>query len=432
MEREFPAAICPIPPARPAPVRRHASEDQGMPNLIGRLSVLLKHEAAGGVLLMLAAVSALALDNSPLAFLYDALLTTPVSVQVGGLVLEKPLLLWINDGLMALFFLLVGLEIKRELIEGNLSSWRQAVLPALAAFGGMGAPALIYAALNAGDSAAMQGWAIPAATDIAFAIGVLALLGSRVPPGLKVFLLALAVMDDVGAVLIIAVFYTAELSQSSLALAGAAAAVLLVLNLSGVTRLLIYGLVGAVMWVAMLKSGVHATLVGVIVALFIPLRTNDDAATPPLIRVEHGLYGFVVLFVMPLFAFANAGLPLATLSLADLLSPIPLGIAAGLFFGNQIGVFGLSWAGVKLGLCRLPEGVTWVHIYGAGALAGIGFTMSLFIGMLAFDDPAQQALVRLGVLSGSLASGLLGYTVLRWIAPAGEEVRSQKPHPVQS
>ena len=397
-----------------------------MPRPICRLSALLDHEAAGGVLLMLAAAMALALDNSPLAHLYDALLTVPVVVQVGALLLEKPLLLWVNDGLMALFFLLVGLEIKRELLDGSLSSWRQAVLPALAAFGGMAAPALIYAAFNANDPVALRGWAIPAATDIAFAVGILALLGSRVPVGLKVFLLALAVIDDLGAILIIAVFYTADLSLISLAIAGAAAAALLALNLSGVTRLLLYILVGLIMWVAVLKSGVHATLAGVIVALFIPLRTDDASITPPLVRAEHGLHGFVGLFVMPVFAFANAGVHLGSLSFGDILSPVPLGIAAGLFFGNQIGIFGLTWTGVRLGICRLPEGVTWLHVYGASALAGIGFTMSLFIGTLAFEEPAQQAAVRIGVLSGSLLSGIVGYSVLRWLARGGNPAVRQE------
>ena len=390
-----------------------------MSSFPGRLSTLLHHEAAGGVLLMLAAALALVLDNSPLAPLYDALLTIPVVVQVGALTLAKPLLLWINDGLMALFFLLVGLEIKRELLTGNLSSWRQAVLPALAALGGMAAPALIYTAINAGDPAALRGWAIPAATDIAFAIGILALLGSRVPAGLKIFLLTLAVIDDLGAIVIIALFYTADLSLVSLAIAAAAAMVLLVLNRVGVVRLLPYILVGLVMWVAVLKSGVHATLAGVVVALFIPLRMEgaDRAGeTPPLVRAERSLHGFVALVVMPVFAFANAGVYLGGLSFGDFLAPMPLGIAAGLFLGNQIGVFGLTWAGVRLGLCRLPEGVTWLHVYGAAALAGIGFTMSLFIGALAFEEPAEQAAVRLGVLSGSLLSGLVGYATLRWLA----------------
>jgi len=399
-----------------------------MPNPFSCLSALLKHEAAGGVLLMLAAAAALALDNSPLAPLYDALLTIPVVVQVGALALEKPLLLWINDGLMALFFLLVGLEIKRELLEGNLSSWRQAALPALAAVGGMAVPALIYAALNADDAVALRGWAIPAATDIAFAVGILALLGSRVPAGLKVFLLALAVIDDLGAIVIIAVFYTADLSLFSLAIAGVSAAALLTLNLAGATRLLPYILIGLVMWVAVLKSGVHATLAGVVIALFVPLRTKDAVSDPPpLVRAEHGLHGFVALFVMPVFAFANAGMHLGGLSFGDFLSPIPLGIAAGLLVGKQLGIFGLTWAGVRLGLCRLPEGVTWLHVYGASALAGIGFTMSLFIGALAFDDPAHQAAVRLGVLSGSLLSGVVGYATLHWFAGAGRAVPPQQP-----
>ena len=389
-----------------------------MPEALSRISSLLRHEAAGGVLLMRAAAAALALDNSPLAHLYDALLTVPVAVQVGVLALEKPLLLWINDGLMALFFLLVGLEIKRELLDGSLSSWRQAALPALAAAGGMAVPALIYAAINADDPAALRGWAIPAATDIAFAVGILALLGSRVPAALKAFLLTLAVIDDLGAILIIAVFYTADLSLTSLAIAGAATAVLLALNLAGATRLLPYIVVVLVMWVAVLKSGVHATLAGVIVALFVPLRTGDASATPPLVRAEHGLAGFVALFVMPVFAFANAGVHLGGLSPGDFLSTVPLGIAAGLFAGNQIGIFGLTWAGVRLGLCRLPEGVTWLHVYGAAALAGVGFTMSLFIGALAFEDPTRQAAMRLGVLSGSLLSGIVGYATLRWLAGA--------------
>ena len=389
-----------------------------MSTLSRRLSSLLKHEAAGGVLLLLAAVAALAFYNSPLAFLYDALLTVPVAVQVGTLEIHKPLLLWINDGLMAVFFFLVALEIKRELLEGNLSSWRQAVLPVLAAAGGMLVPAIIYVALNLGNPQALRGWAIPAATDIAFAVGVLALLGSRVPPGLKVFLLALAVIDDLGAIIIIALFYSAELSVASLGVAGAATLALLVLNFTGVTRLLPYVLVGIVMWVAVLKSGVHATLAGVVIGLTVPLRTRDAAETPPLVRAEHALYGFVTLFIMPVFAFANAGVSLGELSLSDLFSPLTLGIAGGLFVGKQVGVFGFAWAGVRLGLCRLPQGVSWWHVYGAAALAGIGFTMSLFIGTLAFDEPALQSSARLGVLSGSLLSGIVGYVILRTLTRA--------------
>lgn len=386
-----------------------------MSDLASRLSELLKHEAASGVLLMLAAAAALALDNSPLSHIYDALLLLPISVQVGALLIEKPMLLWINDGLMAVFFFVVGLEIKRELMEGNLSSWRQAVLPVMAACGGMLLPALIYIGLNADDPANLRGWAIPAATDIAFAVGVLALLGSRVPPALKIFLLALAIIDDLGAILIIAVFYTAKLSLASLAIAAIAVVVLAAMNIAGVKRLLPYGVVGVVMWVAVLKSGVHATLAGVAIAFLIPLRTEDASETPPLIRAEHALYGFVAFFVMPVFAFANAGVQLGGLSLADLISPLPLGIAMGLFLGKQIGVFGFTWISVRLGLCQLPDGVSWRQVYGAAALAGIGFTMSLFIGTLAFEDPERQAMVRLGVLSGSLLSGLVGYVTLRWL-----------------
>ncbi len=398
-----------------------------MISLIERLTGLLKHEAAGGVLLLLAAALALVLDNSPLAHLYDRLLTIPVVVQVGQLVLEKPLLLWINDGLMALFFLLVGLEIKRELMQGNLSSWQQATLPVVAAIGGMLVPALIYIALNGGDPVATRGWAIPAATDIAFAVGILALLGSRVPVGLKVFLLALAVIDDLGVILIIAVFYTSELSLHSLAIAGAAAAVLLALNLGGVSRLLPYILAGIVMWVAVLKSGVHATLAGVVIALFIPLRTGKSDHASPLLRAEHALHGYVMLLVMPLFAFANAGVHLGGLSVGDFLSPIPLGIAAGLFAGKQLGIFGLAFLAVRLGLCQLPAGVRLLHLYGAAALAGIGFTMSLFIGTLAFEGPDNQAAVRIGVLVGSLLSGMVGYAILRWfaVAPRGTAAGGQ-------
>ncbi len=391
-----------------------------MPTAGRRLFELLHHEAAGGVLLMLAAVAALILDNSPLDWLYDAMLETPVVIQVGTLAIDKPLLLWINDGLMAMFFFLLGLEIKRELLEGRLSSWRQAALPALAAVGGMAVPAMIYIGFNAGDPVALRGWAIPSATDIAFAIGVLILLGAHAPPALKVFLLALAIIDDLGAIVIIALFYTSDLSLSSLSIAGVGAAVLLTFNLLGVNRLWPYLMIGAVMWVAVLKSGVHATLAGVIVALIIPLRApgnepGDDTVSP-LKRAEHALHDFVALVVMPTFAFANAGVHLGGLSLADLMAPIPLGIALGLFVGKQIGVFGFAWAGVRLGLCRLPDGVTWPQIYGASLLAGIGFTMSLFIGTLAFIDPEHAAAVRLGVLSGSLLSGLLGYALLRRVS----------------
>ena len=372
-----------------------------------------EHQAAGGIILMVAAALALVLDNSPLAYFYDQLLSTPVVVQVGALLIDKPLLLWINDGLMAIFFFLVGLEIKREFVEGRLSNRRQAGLPVFAAVGGMVVPALIYVALNANDPTAIGGWAIPAATDIAFALGVLALLGPRVPVALKVFLLALAIIDDLGAIIIIAVFYTSNLAPSVLAVAAAGVAILAFLNFRGVTRLSPYLVVGLVVWVCVLKSGVHATLAGVVIALFIPLRAENEDGHSPLKHTEHGLAPWVAFGVMPIFAFANAGVALHGLSLADLMAGIPLGIAAGLFIGKQVGIMGFVWIGVKLGLARLPDGVTWLQVYGASLLAGIGFTMSLFIGTLAFSDPEHAAAVRIGVLTGSVLSALVGYAVLR-------------------
>ncbi len=380
-----------------------------------------EHEASGGVILMLAASLALVVYNSPLTGLYEAFLATPVVIQIGALSLDKPLLLWINDGLMAIFFFLVGLEIKREVLEGRLSSLQRAALPVFAAIGGMAVPAMIFVAINANDPAALHGWAIPAATDIAFALGVLALLGPRVPIALKVFLLALAIIDDLGAIVIIALFYTSHLSLPVLVIAALGCAILGYLNARGITKVAPYILVGVVVWVCVLKSGVHATLAGVIVALFIPTRSDvssreeyrDEEHASPLKRLEHSLSPWVAFGVMPLFAFANAGVSLQGLSLADLFAGIPLGVAAGLFIGKQIGIFGATWAAVKLGIARMPEGVTWPQIYGVSVIAGIGFTMSLFIGTLAYTDPSHAAGVRIGVLAGSLASALLGIAVLR-------------------
>ena len=378
-----------------------------------------EHEAAGGIVLMAAAAFALVLDNSPLDWLYDMLLSTPVAVQIGALEIDKPLLLWINDGLMAIFFFLVGLEIKREIIEGRLSSLRYAMLPVLAAVGGMVVPALIYVALNHGDPEALKGWAIPAATDIAFALGVLALLGSRVPVALKVFLLTLAIIDDLGAIIIIAFFYTSQLSLSVLAIAAVGVAVLAFLNFRGVRRTSPYLVTGLIIWVCVLKSGVHATLAGVVIALFIPISGGKDGDESPLKQIEHGLAPWVAFGVMPIFAFANAGVALYGLSLSDVFGSIPLGIAAGLFIGKQIGIMAFVWAGVKLGASRLPDGVSWLQIYGVSALAGIGFTMSLFIGTLAFSAPEHAAAVRIGVLTGSIASAVLGYLVLRYSLSRG-------------
>lgn len=370
------------------------------------------HEAAGGLLLVVAALVALLASNSPLAWLYDGFLHTPVGIRVGDLALDKSLLHWINDGLMAIFFFLVGLEIKRELLQGELSTFGQAVLPAVAAVGGMVAPAVIYVAINTGDPVALRGWAIPTATDIAFAVGVLALLGPRIPSSLKIFLLALAIIDDLGAIIIIALFYTDNLSLVSLTLACAGLAVLAVLNTRGVTRLAPYLLTGIFIWVCVLKSGVHATLAGVAVALAIPLTNKADGEPSLLEQLEESLHPWVAFAVLPLFAFANAGVSLQGLSLENLLEPIPLGIAAGLFAGKAIGIFGATWIAVMGGLAGKPDGATWLQILGVALLGGIGFTMSLFIGMLAFPNPAEAASLRLGVLTGSLLSAVAGYLIL--------------------
>lgn len=388
--------------------------------LIRTLREFLALESAGGILLALAAAAALALANSPLAFLYDAFLDTPVEVRVASLQIAKPLLLWINDGLMAVFFFLVGLEIKREVLEGELSDRRQIVLPAVAAICGMAAPALIYAMINAGDPIAQAGWAIPAATDIAFALGVLSLLGSRVPAGLKVFLLTVAILDDLGAIVIIALFYSDNLAPASFGIAGAALLALLALNRSGVVRVAPYLFVGMIMWVAVLKSGVHATLAGVALAFFIPLRTGGTEPQSPLRRLEQNLHPLVAFAILPLFAFANSGVSLQGVTVAALLEPVPLGIAAGLLVGKTIGVFLACWVTVQLGFARLPGGANWMSTLGVSVLCGIGFTMSLFIAGLAFNEAGSEYIVqtRLGILGGSLAAALLGFALLRASLPA--------------
>ncbi len=383
----------------------------------------LQHQAAGGIILLAAAVAALIASNSPLNWLYDLFLSVPVGVRAGALEIQKPLLLWINDGLMAIFFFLVGLEIKRELVRGELSTFGQAALPAIAAVGGMIVPALIYTAVNWGDPVALRGWAIPAATDIAFAVGVLAVLGSKVPASLKIFLLALAILDDLGAIIIIALFYTENLSWISLAIAAAGSVVLWLLNARNVTRLAPYVLTGLVIWVCVLKSGVHATLAGVIVAIAIPLTPKAPGEPSLLEELEHSLHPWVAFAVLPLFAFANAGVSLQGFSSGDLLQPIPFGIAAGLFVGKTVGIFVATWLAIAAGLGAKPAGATWVQVAGVGMLGGIGFTMSLFIGMLAFPDPAQAAPLRLGVLAGSLVSAVAGYLVLR--AAASREVSAR-------
>ena len=379
------------------------------------VSDFLQKESAGGIILMFAAVAAVFAANSALEPYYRLLLSTPVEIRVGNLEVAKPLLLWINDGLMAVFFFLVGLELKRELIEGELSDRRNIILPGIGAIGGMLFPALIYVAFNAQDPVALKGWAIPAATDIAFALGILALLGSRIPISIKVFLTSLAIFDDVGAILIIAIFYTANISFEALGVVAVCLPILLLFNRRGITAHSPYLLVGLIMWVATLKSGVHATLAGVLLAMFIPMRSKEDPERSPLKTLEHDLHNIVAFFVLPVFAFANAGLTLKSITMEQVLHGVPMGIAAGLFFGKQIGIFGLCWLTVKLRLAKLPTGMNWAGLYGTAALAGVGFTMSLFIGSLAFEETGVDLLFdeRLGIILGSLASGLVGYTVLR-------------------
>ena len=372
----------------------------------------INHEATAGLILVLAAAFALIVTNVGYAESYDHFLELPVSIQIGGIGLDKTLVHWINDGLMAIFFFLVGLEIKREVLQGNLSSREQITLPAVAALGGMLAPALIYVFFNRGNPETLQGWAIPAATDIAFALGALALAGSRVPLSLKVFLLTLATLDDLGAIVIIAIFYTSNLSLVGLGLAGIAFALLVVLNRLRIDRTVPYIFLGFAMWVFVLKSGVHATLAGVALAMTIPLLRRDGSNF--IHALEEGLHPYVKFLILPLFAFANAGIPLAGLSMDSLAAPLPLGIAMGLIAGKPLGIGLAVFACVSLGLAKLPERATWLHMIGVGCLAGIGFTMSLFIGTLAFNSPAQIDAVRLGVIAGSVASTLLGLAIL-WL-----------------
>ncbi|MEE4076116.1 Na+/H+ antiporter NhaA [Pseudomonas viridiflava] len=369
-------------------------------------------EAAGGLLLIAAAALALIINNSPLSWLYNAFLETPVEARIGALHIAKPLLLWINDGLMALFFLVIGLEVKREVLEGHLSKPSQIVLPGAAAIGGMVVPALIYVALNTGNAEALNGWAIPMATDIAFALGVLALLGKRVPVSLKLFLMTLAIIDDLGAIIVIALVYSGELSQLSLILAAVSIIALIAMNRSGVSRLAPYLLVGLVLWVCVLKSGVHATLAGVVLAFCIPLRTSSKAS--PLLTLEHGLHPWVAYGILPLFAFANAGVSLAGVTMDSFTHSVPLGIAAGLLLGKTLGVFGLTWLAVKTRMASLPREANWGHVLGVSILCGIGFTMSLFVGSLAFE-PGVSAYAgedRMGILTGSILSAIIGYGVM--------------------
>ncbi|ADP10079.1 pH-dependent sodium/proton antiporter [Erwinia sp. Ejp617] len=378
------------------------------------LKKLLKNDATGGVILILAAAIAMFLaNNDSTRHAYQALLALPVQLRFGALDINKDLLLWINDALMALFFLMIGLEVKRELMMGSLKGRERAMFPLIAALGGMLAPGLIYATFNHHDAQAINGWAIPTATDIAFALGILALLGSRVPVALKMFLMALAVIDDLGAIVIIAFFYTSDLSLLSLVVAAASIGVLAVLNLCGVRKTSVYLAVGMVLWVAVLKSGVHATLAGVIVGLFIPLEKHEGHS--PAIELAHGLHPWVSWLILPLFAFANAGVSLSGVSLDGLFSAVPLGIMLGLFIGKPLGITLICWLSVKLNIAALPENTRMVDIAAVGVLCGIGFTMSIFIASLAFDGAHEElvTLAKLGILGGSVISALVGYTLLR-------------------
>lgn len=376
-------------------------------------------DVQGGLLLIMAAALAMIFANSTLAPVYQSFLSVTGQVRLGDLNVEKPLLLWVNDGLMALFFLAVGLEIKKEFLQGHLSDPRQVILPGLCALGGILVPALFYLAFNHDDPVFRNGWAIPSATDIAFALGVLALLSSRLPPALKVFVMTLAVLDDLGAVVIIALFYTSDLSTRAMALATIFALGLVILNRSRVRTLLPYGIIGLALWTSVLKSGVHATLAGIVIAMAIPLDRQHPDEESPAEHVMHALHPWIVYAIVPLFAFANAGVALGGLSHDDILHPVPVGIALGLFLGKQIGIFSFAWVLVKSGVAHLPERTSWLQMYGASVVCGIGFTMSLFISSLAFGDHAAQLQLvdRLGILAGSLLSAVLGYLILHHASP---------------
>jgi len=381
----------------------------------------LKLESAGGFILIFAAFLAIVAANTPAYPYYQLLLDVPVEIHIGALIIAKPLVLWINDGLMATFFFLVGLEVKREVLQGELSQLSQAALPFAGAVGGVVVPVAIYVVINQGDALAMSGWAIPAATDIAFALALLAMLGSRVPAAMKLFLVSVAIFDDIAAVVIIAVFYATELSVIALWSSAICLVVLAIMNRRGVSSVSPYLVIGVVMWVAVLKSGVHATLAGMALAAFIPMTSSEDPQRSPLRELEGDLHHAVAFFILPLFAFVNAGVSLENVGLDHLLHPVPLGIALGLFLGKQFGVFAFCWAAVKLGLSQLPPAVTWGRLYGASILCGVGFTMSMFIGSLAFESGGgnQQLLFddRLGIIVGSLLSAIAGYVVLHLTLP---------------
>lgn len=382
--------------------------------MIRGIKRFLQLEEAGGLLLIAAAAIALLLSNSPLQGIYNAVLRMPLEIIVGDIRFGKPLELWISEGLMAVFFFLVGLEIKRELLQGELRTRKLATLPAVAAIGGMAAPAALYAWINAGDAVGLRGWAIPAATDIAFALGILSLAGKAVPTSLKVLLTAIAILDDLGAIVIIALFYTENLNAQMLGVAALCSVGLIALNKKGVLHTAPYVLLGAIMWISVLKSGIHATLAGLITALAIPLRTAEGVPSPAG-RLEESLHPWVAYMVLPLFAFANAGVSLTGVTLASLAEPVTLGIIVGLTVGKPVGVLGALWLARATGIATLPEGADWRGLLGVACLCGVGFTMSLFIGALAFEATGSEQMnaVRLGVLSGSLLSAVLGILVFR-------------------
>ncbi len=384
---------------------------------ISTIHTFLQRESSAGILLIFITILALILQNSGLSEVYNSFLHTHVEIRFGNLQIAKPLLLWVNDGLMAVFFFLIGLEVKREVMEGHLSSLSQIALPGIAAVGGMVVPALVFIAFNQGESFAMKGWAIPTATDIAFALGVLSLLGTKAPLSLKVFLLALAIIDDLGAIIIIALFYTTDLSTVSIIIASVSLSILFIMNRLGVANKAAYILVGIVLWVSVLKSGVHATLAGVALAFMIPLNSKDSTGKSFSMskQMEHGLHYWVAFLILPLFAFVNAGVDLRGISLEEMFTPVPLGIMLGLFIGKQVGVFGFSWVAIKIGLAKLPTGSSWKQLYGVSILTGIGFTMSLFVDSLAYNDTQVYLYAdKLAILLGSFLSGIVGYLVLKY------------------
>jgi len=376
----------------------------------------IKKESSAGIILIIVTILALSLQNSFFTNFYTSFLHTPVEIRFGHLHIAKPLLLWVNDGLMAIFFFVIGLEVKREVMEGHLSSLKQITLPGIAAVGGMLIPALVFIAFNRGESFAMNGWAIPTATDIAFALGILSLLGKRVPVSLKIFLMALAIIDDLGAILIIAFFYTSELSTISITISGISLLILFIMNRMDIAIKSAYIVVGLVLWVSVLKSGVHATLAGVALAFMIPLSSkNKEGKTFSMAKeMEHDLHNWVAFFILPLFAFVNAGVDLKSISIEEMAGSVPLGIMLGLFVGKQVGVFGFSWVAIKMGWASLPKESTWLQLYGVSVLTGIGFTMSLFVDSLAYNDTQIFHYAdKLAILLGSFLSALVGYLVLR-------------------